>query len=205
MKEIPSRYLNPILDVASNISVKLSPIFYQYGLTPNNITTISLVFGLLAVYALTRQSASGVFWFGVWYLIGFVFDCMDGYYARRYRMTSKFGDWYDHLKDTLLYIAICYVLVRQYGLLRSPGSIIVIIVLAILQYVYNGCLATYRNNQKELTGFNSMTVARRMCGGRGRPEILGHRLSMLRWVDTSTCLVVVWLVAIYLFYLKQNR
>ena len=30
------------------------------------------------------------------YYIGYFFDCMDGNYARTYKMTSNFGDKYDH-------------------------------------------------------------------------------------------------------------
>lgn len=31
------------------------------------------------------------------YYIGYFFDCMDGNYARTYKMTSDFGDKYDHI------------------------------------------------------------------------------------------------------------
>jgi len=36
------------------------------------------------------------------YLISYMFDCWDGYYARKYNMESKFGDYYDHVSDMFI-------------------------------------------------------------------------------------------------------
>ena len=41
-----------------------------------------------------------------------IIDCFDGYYARKYDMTSKYGDYLDHISDWLLSLAIiiCFAL-----------------------------------------------------------------------------------------------
>ena len=39
-------------------------------------------------------------------LLSYICDCMDGYYARRYDMTSQCGDWLDHLSDWALGAAL---------------------------------------------------------------------------------------------------
>lgn len=199
MRQLPLEYKNPIYVATLSLSEYLSPIFRKFRMTPNGITTLSLVFGLLAIWCLRHRTAGGVFWFGIWYLVQYFFDCMDGYYARKYQMTSKFGDWYDHLKDTFLYAVICYVLVTQYGLLKSPVSIILIVGLAILQYWYNGCLGVYRADPTESQGHSVMNVARNWCTYPTESG-LKRLLSRLRWFGTSTCVINIWLVAIYLWY-----
>ena len=198
MRVLPLEYKNPLYGAVIKLSEYLSPVFRKYKMSPNGITTLSLVFGLISLWCLHQQTASGVFWFGIWYLVQYFFDCMDGYYARRYKMTSELGDWYDHLKDTFLYLAICYVLVKQYGLLTSPISICLIIGLGLLQYWYNGCLGIYRGDSNESKRFSIMTAARRWCTHSSESTVK-KRLSYLRWFGSSTCVINVWIIAIYLW------
>jgi len=41
---------------------------------------------------------------------------MDGHYARKYKMTSKFGDLYDHIKDyTILALMLIIIFMRYNG------------------------------------------------------------------------------------------
>jgi phosphatidylglycerophosphate synthase len=35
------------------------------------------------------------------WLVGYYFDCLDGYVARKYKMASKWGSMYDHVSDTI--------------------------------------------------------------------------------------------------------
>lgn len=204
MTQIPSEYQSPFYHWTLLLSDRLSPSFRRLGFTPNGITTLSLVCGVVAVWYLVQGTATGVLGFGVWYLIQYFFDCMDGYYARRYGLTSEFGDWYDHLKDTGLYLAICYILVRQYGLLHSPVSLLVLVSLAVLQYVYNGCLGVYRDHGPEPEGWATMTLARRWCR-QGGPSCVTTRLRWLRWFGTSTCVLGVWVVVAYLWWLRSSH
>ena len=42
------------------------------------------------------------------YLTRYIFDCIDGFYARKYNMTTVFGDWYDHISDILINLIYIY-------------------------------------------------------------------------------------------------
>ena len=81
--------------------------FYNLGLTPNMITTLSIFFGILAAYQIMqdRLLVAAFCW-----LIAYYFDCVDGKLARKYQMVTSFGDLYDHLGDLLKFIAVLYAL-----------------------------------------------------------------------------------------------
>lgn len=68
-------------------------------LTPNILTTLSLLCGLLAVFFLFDNYG----WFFLFALLHFFFDSIDGVVARLSAPTS-FGDYYDHLTDSLITI-----------------------------------------------------------------------------------------------------
>ena len=206
MSRIPADYDNPIDYWCYQISEWVSPYLRSFQATPNQITTWSLCVGLVSAYALSQKTEAGVYWFAGLYLVQFLLDCLDGYYARRYGMISEVGDWYDHIKDVVLYFLICYILVSRYGLPRYLGAMAVVVLLPILQYVYNGCVSVYRSqshtapNVSPLGQVSSMTLGEKMCPHRDDPHALRTNLARLRWVGPGTCAVGLCVVAIYLFY-----
>lgn len=90
-------YLDTILYRACEY---VSDIFYDTGHTPNGITTYSLIAGLLAISAL--KGGHPLLFAGLW-SVGYFFDCLDGYIARKYGMVSALGDVYDHAKDLIVF------------------------------------------------------------------------------------------------------
>ena len=99
MRKIPEESDNPIDNFILKIVDPLCPLFKALHFTPNGITTISLVFGLLSAYLLYKGHP---YLFGITFFISYFFDCMDGYYARKYNMVTRFGDIYDHVKDIVV-------------------------------------------------------------------------------------------------------
>ena len=98
-------YDDPVDFQLINLVEQLGPFFYRMGLSPNVFTTLSLIFAIASCYFLVSRAflIAGVCWF-----INYFFDCVDGNFARRYNMTSEFGDWYDHISDWLTYLLMCY-------------------------------------------------------------------------------------------------
>jgi len=76
---------------------KLGIWLVKLKLTPNVLTTFSLVCGLLSVYFLFQN----YIWFVLFGVLHLFFDAMDGVAARASKST-KFGDYYDHLTDSLI-------------------------------------------------------------------------------------------------------
>ena len=99
MRKIPPKYDNPIDNIFYDFVDPTLPIFHNMNFTPNGITTLGLLFGLAACCSLYNKQFVP---FAIMYLISYYLDFMDGAYARKYKMTSEFGDWYDHIKDLSL-------------------------------------------------------------------------------------------------------
>jgi phosphatidylglycerophosphate synthase len=105
--KLPSHYENPFDNVCLYFAEKVSPFFYHMGATPNIITTFSVISAAMAVWNVYTGEAKTAFAF--WALLSYFFDCLDGYFARKYGLCSKFGDYYDHLSDWAYCIALIYV------------------------------------------------------------------------------------------------
>ncbi len=125
---------NPIDNIFIYICEKISPIFYELNMTPNQITTLSLIFGILSMYCLYNDRLESAF---IFYLIQYLFDCLDGYYARKYNMQSKFGDYYDHFKDWFVAIGIFIILL--YKIKNKKLFFITNVILVLLLNYHMGC------------------------------------------------------------------
>ena len=71
-------------------------------------------------------------------MISQVFDVFDGYLARKYSMSSKFGDYFDHISDTIKTILLFYILFIKYDLGHSKILIVIFIILLILLLTFVG-------------------------------------------------------------------
>jgi phosphatidylglycerophosphate synthase len=78
-------------------------------------------------------------------------------------MTSKFGDYYDHLKDAFVYIILISILFYKYGRVITPLNIILIIILFILFTSHMGCQQRYyKDNNKDVEG-ETVDLYQKMC------------------------------------------
>jgi phosphatidylglycerophosphate synthase len=123
----------------------INPYFKKLGFTPNDITTISFIVGLLACYLYYKENyiLSGIF-----IIISYFFDVMDGYYARIYKMQSTFGSYYDITTDLIVNIIIIYLFIFNKKFIKSNINIklviIVFFILFILITIYHaGCQEYY--------------------------------------------------------------
>lgn len=128
MRKLPSSLENPI-DNFIYIGVEyLSPIVYKMGLTPNIITTLGNIFTVLfVVFFLKKQYELSALSF----LVSYYFDCLDGYVARSYNMVTVFGDYYDHISDSIKMLLFLYLISRN-----SKSSIFYIVLLILLLLMF---------------------------------------------------------------------
>jgi len=127
-------------DHVDNILVALAdrvcPIFKEMNYTANGITTLSLIMSIAAIYYLMRRDMTS---FTAYYMVAYFFDVMDGYYARKYRIYSDFGDKYDHYKDIVVTSIIILITYDHYEATSYPVALCVMIGLIALMTVYLGC------------------------------------------------------------------
>jgi phosphatidylglycerophosphate synthase len=140
---------NPIDNTLIDISYKLGKVFKIFNFTPNMITTISLLITLIGI----NNIYNGNYKIGaILYFIGYFFDCMDGNYARAYNMTSKFGDYYDHISDVMkiIILIICLYLLK----IKRKTKILFIIIFLIfilLSFIHLGCQEKNNNEVNDDT------------------------------------------------------
>jgi phosphatidylglycerophosphate synthase len=158
MKKLPNSLDGPIDNLIIDVVDYTNPFFYSISFTPNGITTLSLLSGLLSA----GQIGLGNYWSAaVFYFLSYYFDCADGYMARTYKMVSTFGDYYDHIKDLLIGGIIIYMLwckYTQYDIAVQCIMLIVTLVLLYMCFVYLGCQEMYYNHGNESATLNSTTM-----------------------------------------------
>lgn len=81
-------------------------------LTPNSITFISLVLGVLAAWFYSRGDWRSLIIGAILHHISFVLDCADGQLARVKGLKSQMGSWFDYhsdkIKDILLLLGLAW-------------------------------------------------------------------------------------------------
>jgi phosphatidylglycerophosphate synthase len=130
MRKIDPKHENIFDDYIIKI-VEVTEGFYKdLNFTPNQLTTISLIFGCMSVYAFYKDNKKLAV---ILMLISYYYDCMDGYYARKYNMVTEYGDIYDHFSDSFKFILIGYVMY-----LKNKDKFMKIIPIVIITLLLSG-------------------------------------------------------------------
>ena len=183
---------NPIDTLIYNIIDTQLDFYYKLGFTPNMITTISLVAGLFGVYQVYNNSyyTAGILW-----MIAYYYDCMDGKLARKYNMTSQFGDYYDHISDiikfSLLYIILFIKLQNKTISSEKKYTLLLLfLVLSLLCFIQVGC-------QEQITHIkdsNSISFLDYIVSKKYSCE---QQMKYLRYVGLGTYNMIVTLIIIF--------
>ena len=98
-------------------SKPLTRLLLKTPLTPNQITLISLGFGVLAGVLFSKGTYAFSLAAAVSYQLAMVFDNCDGEVARAKNMRSEFGGWLDVVADILtdisLFLGIAFGMLKQ--------------------------------------------------------------------------------------------
>jgi phosphatidylglycerophosphate synthase len=93
----------PLFPLVRHLSLRTTPWLIATPLTPNQITTLSLVSGLGASVCVLLGSREANIWAGILMLICYVLDNCDGEVARIKGLSSPFGAKYDTFVDWLIH------------------------------------------------------------------------------------------------------
>jgi len=105
--KIPIEYEFPLDKVFISTGIRLVPYFKEYNLTANHLTFISMIFG---IFTLINLYYGYKLFSIISYLLSHFFDDIDGYYARKYKQVSKFGDLFDHTKDFFINLILLFMI-----------------------------------------------------------------------------------------------
>lgn len=123
----------PIDNILYYLIEKIEYKFKELNFTPNIITTISLIFGLLSSFLLYNNYylVSSILYF-----VAYFFDNLDGYFARKYGMCTVFGDWYDHISDIIKFISIFIVIyLKNKSYLKKILPLVLILMLLFFSHM----------------------------------------------------------------------
>jgi len=161
MRKIPQELDNPIDNlILSGCTDSLMDKLYKMGVTPNMITTVGNIVRGLSIYFLFNGQ-KGLF--VLFYIFGYYFDCLDGHFARTYKMCSVFGDFYDHISDITFYAFLIYYVFFCSSLVGSVyfnRVAILFIVMGILMFTHIGCQQTHYGSN----GNEYMDICKNICG-----------------------------------------
>ena len=182
----------PIDTFIFNIVDKHLHIFHNLGMTPNILTTLSIVFGFIAAYQILR----GRLWLAaIFWIIAYYFDCADGKFARKYNMVSKFGDLYDHLGDLVKVIVVFLALfyTNKKGItVRQWFFISIIIILGFLQMIHMGYQESIYNKKDESPYLN---IIRKLFVNEEKAEKIicyTRHFGCGTWYIFFTILILFW-------------
>ena len=148
-RKISKTYENPLDTFIIDIGQKLSPIFYRYNMRPNHITTIGNIFGIMSIYNFYKKNykISSIFYFTRYF-----FDCLDGNYARYYKMASNFGDLYDHISD-IIFNFIIFTLLFNKKFKYKIYWVLLLLCIFIVMSIHLGCQEKIYKKKSVLTLF----------------------------------------------------
>lgn len=136
MRKVDKDLDNPIDNMITDVGEEFMPSLKNLGFTPNMLTTYSFVLGLASVYFLQQKRIHN---FAICFGLSYVFDCWDGYMARKYKMTSKFGDLYDHITDVTVTVLLLYTVYMNYRHKLTLPLLLIVVIMTILMNMHVGC------------------------------------------------------------------
>jgi len=150
---------SPVIDryIIRRISGFISGFLVKTPVTPNQVTIISLVIGIVSAVFFSHGTYTCTIIAGGFYFVSTVFDQCDGEVARFKQMESDFGRVFDIITDSIVNAAI--VIGITIAIYNASGSGLTIIVglLAMMGIVISLLLTTYFSSKnKKDTGTKEM-------------------------------------------------
>ncbi len=185
MRKIDKQYENPFDNVLIDLCEKTNEFHKKLNFTPNTLTTLSLLFGLLACVLFQMD----IFVLStICVMVSYFYDCADGNYARKYKMASEFGDMYDHISDmTKTFLLIMLMFMKDINKFKIVFPIIIIF--GMLSIAHLGCQEHHYNDSKF---GKTLELSKKLCPGDHKESI-----KYTRFVGTGTFAIVMMLCVLF--------
>jgi phosphatidylglycerophosphate synthase len=155
-KKIPDKYENPIDIYVIKLADYITPLLFRMKFTPNIITFIGLIIGIICIY---MYSINKTYFAFILFWVSYFFDCLDGHFARKYNMETQFGDYFDHFRDIfVLGIMSILIIYKSDNKILTACIIIVFFGFTILHMSCQEKNSEYIENNNSL---KSITICKR--------------------------------------------
>jgi phosphatidylglycerophosphate synthase len=160
MHKLDTDQEGPVDIIFLKLTELITPALHATGHTPNVITTYSLLCGLAAAYFLWKGQLVA---FVVLYLLAYLFDCVDGYMARRYKQMSVFGDYYDHISDIVKHVVLFSVIFFKYPLNKVLPIGLLLGILGLGMCIHFGCAQKSKYQKKPNSQGETLDTLQSLC------------------------------------------
>lgn len=109
-----------IVSVNRRLSDSLTKIFLKTSITPNQITALSFISGLLALFFFSRGAYIPGIVGALFFQLSHILDNCDGEVARAKHLSSLWGSWFDIAVDGIIHILLFPSI--AWGLFREGAS-----------------------------------------------------------------------------------
>jgi len=134
-KRVPGKVVDAVdAFIVGRICRPIAPFFRATGHTANTITAYGVMFSLAFIWYLWKDDMMR---FSFYFWIAYVLDCLDGYYARRYDMVSKFGDIFEHVRDVASIASMFAICTFKYVV--SQHVMIIVLATSLITGIHVGC------------------------------------------------------------------
>ena len=187
MSKIPFEYEGPVDIVLAQLWYIIQPSFHDLNFRPNDLTTISVIFGLFSVYCLYEDYTR---WSALFLFLSYFFDIADGIYARTYNMVTEWGDYYDHISDIILFVSLFGMIMYKYYYTPSNNNIMIYLIIVFLtsQYITGVQLGCQEKIYvKDESG--TLKFLKNLC--RGNPKTI---IKYTRFCSSGTTTIILMLL-----------
>ena len=164
----------------------ITPKLRELGLTPNDVTKISLYFSYMTYKKLLLKDVSCIYY----YFIYMVLDYADGYMARKYKMYSDIGDLYDHSRDIISHIIFFFIICKDYKIA------VLFIIGQIVGLSVFGCQELLHNKYCKKTTNNTINWLKKYCIQNEYMDIFNY------YIGTSISYIIT-IICLYLYCIKK--
>ena len=185
--KVDPKYLHPIESFVYITLNKYVHYLRPYNITPNQLTTFNIIASILSAYYLHNNKKLLAI---IFFIISYIFDCADGLYARKYKMVSKFGDYYDHISDFVQYLLYVYILFGKYNLGNYKIVIVTLLLYLILHISYLGCMEKIYAPKSN----DTLSFSKRFCFFNNHKE----GVNKLKYFGSPTGLLLVCFIILYI-------
>ena len=157
-----------------------------YNITPNHLTTCNIIASIISAHCLYKNNKLLAI---IFFVLSYIFDCSDGLYARKYKMVSKFGDYYDHISDFVQYLLYAYILFSKYNLGNYKIVIVALLLYLILHISYLGCMENIYDPKSN----DSLSFSKQLCFFNNHKE----GVNKLKYFGSPTGLLLICFIILY--------
>ena len=187
IRKLPYNLENPIDNLLVDIADIIDPFFFSMGITPNIITTFSLITGILMNYFYWKKNYYTSALMGI---LSYFFDCMDGNFARKYHMVTEFGDSYDHIKDILVVLALVILFLNN-----NTSNNFKIYVCGLLILLFVGAMYHLACQERYIQKYKKLEISKYL--NNFSKDCNQTEMSYTRYVGSGTFYLFLVLVIIF--------